>query len=121
MKPTVCLLTAGLGTRLGEFGRYLNKALLPLDKQAIISQIIRRFPAEAEFVIGLGHLGDQVQTYLEMAHPDTDFKFVRIENYAGPGSGPGLSLLTCKEHLQKPFHFVSCDTLWDDEFDWNLN
>ena len=62
--------------------------------------------------------------YLDFFYPDRDIKFVDVVNYDGPGSGPGHSLYCCKDHLQKPFYFVSCDTLWDntidlkDENDW---
>ena len=114
----VCILTAGKGTRMGALGLNLNKALHPIDGKAIISHIIGKFPEDAEFVIGVGYLGEQVRTYLEIAHADRKFTFSPVDNFDGPGSGPGYSLICCKEHLQKPFYFVSCDTLWDNELDW---
>lgn len=113
MRPTVCILAAGRGTRMGSYSSYINKALLPINKKAVISHIIDGFGEPGEVVIALGHLGDQVRNYLEIAHPSINLKFVTVPNFDGPGSGPGLSLLACKEHLQKPFYFVSCDTLWD--------
>jgi dTDP-glucose pyrophosphorylase len=118
---TVCLLTAGKGSRMGDIGQSLNKALLPLDGKAIISHIIDKFPFSTEFVIGLGYLGHQVRQYLKMAHPDRQFKFVDIDNFEGIGSGPGHSLLCCERYLQKPFYFVSCDTLWDNPLDFSLS
>ncbi|MGZ5280612.1 MAG: NTP transferase domain-containing protein, partial [Pseudobdellovibrionaceae bacterium] len=116
---TVCLLTAGQGTRMGSMGQILNKALFPIDGKAIISHIIGKFPADTEFVIGLGFLGEQVRNYLTIAHPNQKFVFVPVDNFKGPGSGPGYSLLCCSPQLQKPFYFVSCDTLWDNSLDWN--
>ena len=116
--PTVCLLTAGKGTRMGTYGHKLNKALLPIEGKATISHIIGRFPQETEFVIGVGFLADQVRQYLQMAHKSARITIVNVDNYEGPGSGPGYSLLCCREHLQKPFYFVSCDTLWDNALDW---
>jgi len=115
----VCILTAGQGTRMGSYAQTANKALLPINKKAIISHIICKFPKEATFVIGLGYLGEQVRSYLEIAHPRTQFKWIEVENYVGHGSGPGFSLLCCKEVLQNPFFFVSCDTLWTNKIDWN--
>ena len=115
MTPTVCILTAGKGTRMGPFAKYLNKAVMPLGKKAVISHIIEKFPPDTEFVIGLGFLASQVRNYLEIAHSDRHFTFVTIPHFEGPGSGPGFSLLTCRNVLQKPFYFVSCDTLWADE------
>jgi len=117
---TVCVLTAGKGARMGALGLQLNKALHPIDGKAIISHIIEKFPTETEFVIGLGYLGEQVRQYLQVAHTNRKFTFVGVDNYEGPGSGPGYSLLCCQEYLQKPFYFVSCDTLWDNVLDWSL-
>lgn len=116
---TVCILTSGRGTRMGSLGLKLAKALHPIDGKAIISHIINKFPKDTEFVISLGFHGTQVKQYLSIAHEKTKFIFVDVDNYEGPGSGPGYSLLCCKSHLQKPFYFVSCDTLWKNQIDWN--
>lgn len=118
---TVCLLAAGKGSRMGEIGQTLNKALLPIDGKAIISHIIQKFPPQTEYVIGLGYLGYQVRQYLNMAHPDSHIRFVEVDNFEGIGSGPGYSLLCCREYLQKPFYFVSCDTMWDGSLDFSLS
>jgi len=115
---TVCILTAGKGSRMGALGHTLNKALHPLDGKAIITHIINKFPADAEFVIGVGFLGQQVRQYLQIAHGNRKINFVEVSNFDGPGSGPGHSLLCCRQMLQKPFYFVSCDTMWDNELDW---
>lgn len=119
-KSKVCILAAGRGTRMGVYSEIINKALLPVDRKAVISHIIDKFPKDADFVIGLGFLADQVRAYLEIAHPKTNFTFVNVENFAGPGSGPGLSLQRCSSYLQAPFYFVSCDTLWEEEIDPKL-
>lgn len=117
MAETVCILTAGRGTRMGAYATYLNKAVLPVGRKAVISRIIEKFPPDTRFVVGLGFLSDQVRNYLEIAHPDRRFQFVPISHFEGPGSGPGLSLLTCREYLQRPFFFVSCDTLWENDLE----
>jgi NDP-sugar pyrophosphorylase family protein len=118
---TVCILTAGKGTRMGTLGLVLNKALHTIDGKAIITHIINKFPQETEFVIGVGFLSQQVQQYLSIAHGNRKIRFVEIDNFDRPGSGPGYSLMCCKDQLQKPFYFVSCDTLWDNEIDWKLD
>ncbi|OGK18257.1 hypothetical protein A3G67_03100 [Candidatus Roizmanbacteria bacterium RIFCSPLOWO2_12_FULL_40_12] len=119
MNRLVCILTAGKGTRMGPYASYLNKATLPIKKKAIISHIIEKFPKKTEFIIGLGFLGDQVRDYLEIAHADIRFHFIKIDKYEGRGSGPGYSLLQCKDKLKNPFYFVSCDTLWSNKIDLN--
>lgn len=115
VSPAVLILTAGRGTRLGTYSSHLNKSLLPLGKRAIISRIIEKFPEDTRFVIAVGHRAEQVKTYLKMAHPQLSFTFVEVDNYDGVGSGPGYSTLCCREALQEPFFYVSCDTLWDQD------
>jgi hypothetical protein len=104
---------------MGELGANLNKALLPVNQIAAISWIIEKFPIDTNFVIALGHKGAQVREYLSLAHPQGNFDFVEVTNFDGAGSGPGKSLLACRDLLQQPFYFVSCDTLWNGhvEFD----
>jgi len=117
---TVCIVTAGKGSRMGAISLGLNKALLPIDGKAAISHIINQFPPQTHFVIGLGYLGQQVSQYLGMAHPDLQFTYIKVDNFEGDGSGPGYSLLCCRQYLQSPFYFVSCDTLWDNDLDFSL-
>lgn len=108
-KFKVCILTAGIGSR--SFDRKINKAILPLDKKAVISHIIEKFNKNQIFVIALGHNGDQVKQYLFHAHPKTQFEFVNVDNYFNPGCGPGYSLLCCEKKLNSPFIFFSSDTI----------
>ena len=112
----ICILTAGKGTRMGPVDKNINKALLPIRNKAIISHIIEFFPPDDEFVIGLGYNGQQVRDYLTVAYPDRLFHFIEIENFDGPGSGPGFSLLSCKKYLMEPFYFIPCDCLFDGDF-----
>ena len=112
---TVCILTAGIGSRLKNYSEYINKSLLPIKNKSAISRIIENFSYDTVFVIAIGHFGNQVKNYLKIAHPKNKFKFVKIKNYKGRGTGPGLSLSKCKKYLQKPFYFISCDTLWDNK------
>lgn len=115
MHVKVCILTAGRGTRLGEYSQAINKALLPLEGKAIISHIINKFPTDSGFIIAVGYKAEQVKNYLQIVHPLHKFNFVNVENFDGPGSGPGLSVLACKNHLNSPFYFISCDTLWSED------
>ena len=109
----ICILTAGKGSRMGPLDKDINKALLPVKDKAIISHIIEFFSPDDEFVIGLGYLGEQVKDYLTIAHPEKIIHYVNIENFEGVGSGPGYSLLCCKEFLQEPFYFVPCDGIFE--------
>ena len=110
-----CILAAGKGSR-NTTVEGLHKALLPLENKAIISRIIQSVPKEIEIVIALGYKSEQVKSYVNEVFHKRDITFVEVENYDGQGSGPGLSLLACKEHLQTPFIFTSCDTLIEENF-----
>ena len=114
MSYKVCIPTAGTGSRLGELTRYLNKSLVGIANRPTICHLIEQFPADARFVIALGHKGNLVQEFLELAYPDRHFDYAQVDLYEGDGSGLGLSLLACKQYLQEPFIFISCDTLVDE-------
>lgn len=109
---TLCILTAGKGSRLSNYSKLVNKALLPINKKAAISHIIDNFPIDTKLVIAIGHLGNQVKDFLTISYPKRKFIFIQIKNYSGKKSGPGKSLLACKKFLEKDFYFVSCDTIW---------
>ncbi len=111
MSYRVCIPTAGTGSRLGEVTKYVNKSLVTVANQSVISHVIDQFPVDAEFVIALGHKGDLVREYLEIAYPTRTFLFVNVSPYEGPGSGLGYTLLCCSQHLQQPFVFCSNDTI----------
>ena len=113
----ICILAAGKGTRMGPICDNINKSLLPLNDKAIISHIIEKFSKTDSFVIGLGYKAEQVKSYLKAAHPDKKFEFVKIKNFDGKGSGPGLSLLSCKNHLKEPFIFLPCDCIFSDRLE----
>lgn len=119
----VFIPSAGLGTRLGNLSKNLNKALVSIDNRPVISHVIEKFPKSVEIVIALGHKGDLVRNYLEIAHQDRLLTFVEIDNYDGSGSGLGYSILCCEKELQCPFVFCPNDTMVLEEipkpdFDW---
>lgn len=111
MSLLVCIPTAGTGSRLGEMTRYLNKSLVSVNNKPVISHLIEQFPVGTRYVIPLGHKRELVKEYLALAHPDRDFVFVDVDPFEGNGSGLGFTLLCCRNELQEPFIFISCDTL----------
>ena len=111
MKYKVCILAAGVGSRVGDFSDYINKAILPVNSKAAISYIIEKFPEDIEIVIAVGHKKETVINYLSLAYPERKFTYVEIDKYIGPGAGPGYSLLQCREYLQSPFVFFAADTI----------
>lgn len=111
MNYKVCILAAGVGSRMGDITNHLNKALLPVNFKSVISHIIEKFQKDTEFVIAVGHKKETIKDYLSLAYPDKKFTFIDVDKYIGPGAGPGYSLLKCKDSLKCPFIFFAADTL----------
>ena len=107
----MCIPTAGTGSRLGNLTKFVNKSLVSIANRPTVSHLIEQFPDDCEFVVALGHKGHLVREFLELAYPARRFLFSEVSPFEGPGAGLGLSLLACREHLQQPFVFISCDTL----------
>ncbi len=110
-KYKVCILSAGVGSRMGPLSENVSKSILPINFKAVISHIIEKFDQDTEFVIAVGHKKDTVINYINLAHPESNITYVEIDKYIGPGSGPGYSLLACKDFLQCPFVFFASDTI----------
>ena len=111
----VLLTASGLGSRLGNITDYTNKSLVRVGAKPAISYIVESYDKSIPFVVTLGHYGEHVKDFLELAYPDRIFQFVKISNYAGKGSSLGLSMLKAKELLQCPFIFHACDTITLDD------
>ena len=77
-KYKVCILAAGVGSRMGPLTQNINKAILPINFKAVISHIIEKFDKDIEFVIAVGHKKETVIDYLELAHPNRKIEIVLI-------------------------------------------
>lgn len=117
----VLITTSGLGSRLGELTDYTNKSLVRVTDKPAISYIIESYPQDTKFVITLGHFGDHVKQFLQLTYPDHNFTFVQVDNYKGPGSSLGYSILQCKHELNCPFIFHASDTIIKNYTIPNLN
>ena len=113
MSYKVCIPVAGTGSRLGKLTTYINKSLVSVANRPALSHILDAFPNDCQIVMPIGHKGDQVQEFIQLAYPERSFHFVKVTPYEGAGSGLGHSLLCCEEYLDEPFVFCSCDTLVD--------
>jgi hypothetical protein len=124
MKFKVLITTSGIGSRLGDYTKYINKTLLRIGKKPVISHIIESYPIDTHFVITIGYFGEQVKNFLELAYPNRLFEFVTVDNYQGDGSSLLYSMTCAKDKLQLPFIFHASDTIVQDEFpipnyNWN--
>lgn len=108
--PKVCILAAGKGSRSNYFDN-LHKGLWPTkNNKAIISELISYIPEDLEIVVAVGHLKEQLISYLELIYPNRKIKFIEVD-YISSGSGPGSSLLQCKNELQCPFIWMPIDII----------
>ena len=107
----ILITTSGIGSRLGELTDYTNKSLVRIGNKPALSLIIENYPSNSEFVITIGHYGEYVKEFLNITYPKHNFTFIEVDNYEGPGSSLGYSILQAKKYLQCPFIFNACDTL----------
>lgn len=114
MSNTVVIPTAGLGSRMGNYTKNLNKALLPYKNKPVIAHIIEQFPRDTKFVIATGYLSQQVKDFCQIAYDDRHIEFVDIDDWTSARSGTGYSLLQCKSFINQPFWYVPCDTYFDE-------
>lgn len=117
----VLITTSGLGSRLGNLTSHTNKSLVRVGNMPTISHIVKSYPKETDFVVTLGHFGQHVRDYLELAHPNRNFSFVEVDKYEGPGTSLAYSILQAKEALQQPFIFHACDSIITDKLPLDLN
>src|ERR1700733_8764110 len=99
----VFIPAAGVGSRLGEETKYLNKALVTVGSKPAISHIIERFPVDVQFIIALGYKGHCLREFLEVAYPCRNFEFISVFPFEGPGSSMGLTLRCAKSALHSAF------------------
>tara|TARA_R110000764_G_scaffold59212_1_gene128058 strand:- start:295 stop:1824 length:1530 start_codon:yes stop_codon:yes gene_type:complete len=110
----VLITTSGIGSRLGKLTDFTNKSLVRIGDKPAISHIIEYYPEDTPFVITLGHFGSYVKEFLELAYPNKNFTFVKVDNFEGQGSSLGHSILQAKSELQCPFIFHASDTILTD-------
>ena len=106
-----CIIAAGKGSRMGSEYSLTHKTLLPLGNKAIISHIFELFDSSCEFVVIVGYKSNLIIDYISIAHPGLNVTYVEVDNFDGPGSGPGYSLYCAKELLNSPFFFTASDTI----------
>lgn len=111
MPYTVFIPTAGTGSRLGGLTKFLNKSLVSIENKPTLIRIMDMFPKDTNYVIAVGYKGELVKEFISLACSGRRITIVDVFPYEGEGSGLGYTISCCREHLQQPFIFCSCDTL----------
>ena len=114
IKTTVIIPTAGTGSRMGNYTKNLNKALLPYKNKPVISHIIDSFPIGTKFIIPVGYLANQIKDFCRIAYADRDIEFVEIDDYLSPDSGTSYTLRQCRDKINGPFWYIPCDTYFNE-------
>ena len=92
-----------------SYSNQINKSLLPIGGKAIISHIIENCDVD-EVIVAVGYKSQQVIDYCKVLHKKIPIKFIVVDNYDKPGSGPGYSMYCCKQELQCPFYISTADS-----------
>lgn len=111
--PAVLILAAGLGSRLKDYTKFINKALISINNKAIISHIIEKFPIEYEIIIAVGYQKESLKEYCNIAHSNRKIKFIDVDKWEIPNTDPGYSVFLCKEYLKRPFYLNAVDSIID--------
>ena len=115
MSYQVLIPCAGIGSRLRNETKLLNKSLIHIKNKPIISHILEKFPNDCEFIIPVGYRGKDLIDYLNIAHKDRKFIYENISPYEGEGSSLGYTLSKVVDNINDSFVFISCDTLVAEE------
>lgn len=115
LKPAFCIVSSGKGTRMHHLTENINKALLPIAGKAVISHIIEKIPIDYDIIITTGYKSESLIEYVDACYPNRNITYVNVPDYDALHSGPGASLLKCKELLQRPFYFSTVDCLITEE------
>lgn len=121
-EPIILIPTAGLGTRLGDLGKKINKSLISFFNKPILSHIIDQSPANSKFIIPLGYKSQQVVDFITITYPDKNVLFVNIDDFTSDKSGTAYTFLQCVNYIDRPFWYIPCDTFFNENiFDLDLN
>jgi thiamine kinase-like enzyme/CTP:phosphocholine cytidylyltransferase-like protein len=112
---TVIIPTAGLGSRMGELSKSLNKSLLPYLAKPVIAHIIDQFPKDTRFIIPVGYAADQVMNFCNLVYKDRHIEFVHVSDWTSDRAGPGYTVKHCLDSITGPFWYVPCDTFFAED------
>ena len=113
LSNTVIIPTAGTGSRMGNYTKNLNKALLPYKDKPVLAHIIDNFPRDTKFIIPVGYFAQQIKDFCKVAYADRDITFVEILDYTSDKSGTATTVKQCKEYITGPFWYIPCDTYFN--------
>ena len=112
----ICILAAGRGTR-NAFSANIPKGLLPIHNKPVISHLIENCNPSVEIVVAVGHQAQILKEFFSVTYPERKITFIDVDKYEGIGSGPGYSLLCCRNALQTPFILLPTDAYIEEKLE----
>tara|TARA_B100000780_G_C21094249_1_gene441175 strand:- start:551 stop:1300 length:750 start_codon:yes stop_codon:yes gene_type:complete len=117
-KYNIVLLSAGVGRRLGSFGKTKPKCLLTINKISLISKIIYKLKKRnAKFIsIIVGYKAKLIIEHLKRIK-GIKFNFIKITQYRK--NGHGYSLYQFKDQWKKepkPLLMIHTDIIFEDNY-----
>ena len=78
MNNLVIVPTAGIDSRMKEYTKNLNKALLPYKGKPILSHIIDIFPNDTHFIIPTGYQSTQIKNFCNLVYQTKKITIVDV-------------------------------------------
>lgn len=107
----VLITTSGIGSRLGELTKNINKSLIKVAGKEALAYILESYPKDVEFVVTVGYLKNQVIDFIKRHYPHLKVTFAEVDKFDGSGTSMGYSMLQARKYLNCPFIIQCNDTL----------
>jgi len=107
----VIIPLAGFGTRLRPHTYTKPKPLINVAGKAVLGHILDKFAGldVEEFIIVHGHLGEQIQEYMDKQYPQYRAQYVEQKELIGQAD----AILRCRPFVDGPVLIVFVDTLFE--------
>ncbi len=108
---------AGFGTRLRPHTWSRPKQLIRMADKMVVDHVLDTFanlpnPAQAEFIFIVGYLGNKIEDYMRLAHPDLKVRYVEQPEMRGQSDAIALA----RDYLDGPLLVIYGDTLIRSDF-----
>lgn len=110
---TALLLAAGTGTRLQPLTLDAPKCLTEVGGIPILKRLVKNLRAQGfeRLIVVIGHLGDQIQKYLQQHAGDMQIDYVFNPDYATTNNI--YSLWLARQQIREPFLLVESDLIFE--------
>ena len=101
----VVITSAGIGKRLSPYTKNLNKGALPFNNQPAIVKIINSYPKDYQFILCVGHQGQNLLNILKFYGLLKKIKICKIDKYDETYGSLTYTLKKALKYINEPFYF----------------